>query len=226
MPFPEPSSIQNQAADLNELFQGRDTLEVIRYAVSHLGRSAVVSSFGADSVALLHLVAQINRATPVLFIDTEMLFEETLEYQRNVAAHLNLSDVLVFRAGNLLRRDPATQLHKSDPDACCKLRKSEPLQTALAPYQAWISGRKRHQSNTRAVLPLFEADSATGHIKVNPMANWTAAKVNDYINDNNLPRHPLVERGFPSIGCAPCTSTMPTRFLRRANGERTVCASR
>src|SRR5690606_8164589 len=101
-------------------------------------------------------------------------------------------------------RDGEAMLHRTDPDACCTLRKTEPLAEALAPFDGWITGRKRYQGGTRAALAFFEADGA--RIKVNPLAYWTRGDVVDYIINNRLPRHPLVARGFRTIGCAPCTS--------------------
>ena len=173
-----------------------------------LGRIAMVSSFGAESVALLHLVAVTSRHTPVLFIDTEMLFPETLVYQSELAVRLDLSNVRIVRArlADTLAADPEGTLHRHNPDACCDLRKTEPLQRALGGFDAWITGRKRYQGGKRAALDFFEVEEATGRIKINPLAHWTSEDVAEYIQANRLPRHPLVAKGYPSIGCAPCTS--------------------
>ena len=157
-------------------------------------------------MALLHLAAMIKRDVPVLFIDTEMLFAQTLVYQQEVAERLRLSNLQIIRADDLATHDAAGTLHQSDSNACCALRKSQPLQTALAPYRGWITGRKRYQSGTRATLDFFEVESGTGRIKVNPLARWARQDIRDYMDENRLPRHPLVARGYPSIGCAPCTS--------------------
>ena len=167
---------------------------------------ALLSSFGADSVVLLHLVSEIAPDLPVLFLDTQMLFPETLDYQRAVAGRLGLRDVRTIRARalRLAQADPANLLHRTDPDACCALRKTEPLTRALAPFDAWFTGRKRAQSDSRAGLPFAEADGP--RIKLNPLADWTAADLNRHIDAHALPRHPLVARGYPSIGCAPCTA--------------------
>ncbi len=172
------------------------------------GRIAMVSSFGAESVALLHLVAVVDRTTPVLFIDTRLLFAETLEYQLEVSERLRLSDVRVIRTDEALlqSRDPYGALRFSDQDACCALRKTFPLEQALAGFDGWITGRKRYQSKTRASLEFFELEEETGRIKVNPMAHWAPEDIGAYMDENRLPRHPLVAQGYPSIGCAPCTS--------------------
>ncbi|MDJ0822783.1 MAG: phosphoadenylyl-sulfate reductase [Paracoccaceae bacterium] len=195
---------------LNTRFRHHGAMAVITAALqdAELGRLALVSSFGAESVVLLHLVAVVNRATPVLFIDTEMLFTETLVYQQELAERLALRNLTILRADeNALRaEDPKGTLHRSSPDACCALRKTEPLQRALAPYDGWITGRKRFQSGRRAQLQFFEHDQVTGKIKVNPLAHWSPADIQAYIDENRLPRHPLSAKGYPSIGCAPCTS--------------------
>ncbi len=106
----------------------------------------------------------------------------------------------------MLARDPDGVLHQSDPDACCALRKTRPLAAALAPFDGWITGRKRFQGGARATLDFFEPDPDGNRIKINPLAHWDRGDVQDYIVNNRLPRHPLVAQGFPSIGCAPCTS--------------------
>lgn len=180
--------------------------DVIR--AQYPGAVALVSSFGAESAVLLHMVARIEPATPVLFLETGMLFPETLAYQRDLAARLGLADVRLIRPdpADLAADDPDGTLHAENPDGCCFLRKTLPLRRALAPFGAWISGRKRFQATTRAALPLFEADRATGLLKVNPLAEWTPAMLRDYMARHALPPHPLVARGYASIGCAPCTT--------------------
>jgi phosphoadenosine phosphosulfate reductase len=150
----------------------------------------------------------VTRDLPVLFIDTEMLFAETLVYQQELTERLGLRNVTIIRAADIAQHDPDGTLHQTDPDACCALRKSVPLNAALAGFDGWITGRKRFQSGTRAALPFFEVEAGTDRIKVNPLAFWGASDVADYIAENRLPRHPLVARGFPSIGCAPCTSSV------------------
>lgn len=209
-PLPSPAE---RAAELSRRFARHAARDVLAHALTapELGPTALVSSFGAESVVLLHMVSVIDRTTPVIFLDTEMLFPETLDYQRALAARLRLSDVRVIRPDReaVFLRDPEARLHRRDPDACCALRKSEPLVRALAPFGAWITGRKRSHGGARAALPLFEAETgAAGRVKVNPLAGWDAAALADYIDNNRLPRHPLVARGFRSLGCAPCTTAV------------------
>ncbi|MEM7057990.1 MAG: phosphoadenylyl-sulfate reductase [Pseudomonadota bacterium] len=167
---------------------------------------ALVSSFGADAVVLLRMVSKIAPDLPVLFLETGMLFPETLAYQQQLAEELGLTDVRLIKPDHqdLEMLDPDASLHQENNDGCCYLRKTLPLRRALEPFAASITGRKRHQAATRAELPLFEPEGQ--RLKINPLINWTPDQVHAYIRDNNLPRHPLVDRGFPSIGCAPCTT--------------------
>lgn len=180
--------------------------DVLRAGLEAVPDLVLVSSFGAESVALLHLVAMVDRDIPVFFIDTEMLFTETMVYQQDVAERLGLRDLTILRNPANAMRDPSGLLHRSDPDACCALRKTEPLERALAGRGGWITGRKRFHSGRRAALDFFEVEPGSKRVKINPLAHWTARDVADYIAENRLPRHPLVERGYLSIGCAPCTS--------------------
>ncbi|MEL7149840.1 MAG: phosphoadenylyl-sulfate reductase [Pseudomonadota bacterium] len=209
MPLEAPlSPVADRVADLNARYAHHSAMRVMEDALydHEVGRTALVSSFGADSVVLLHMVSVIDRTTPVLFLDTEMLFPETLDYQREVAQRLGL-DVHVIRPdrNTTFLKDPNNRMHAHNPDGCCAMRKDIPLQKALEPYDAWITGRKRFQGGQRAALDFFEADDK-GRIKINPLAHWSPEDVRDYITNNRLPRHPLVAKGFPSIGCAPCTT--------------------
>lgn len=171
------------------------------------GPIALVSSFGADSAVLLHLVSEIDRDLPVLFLETEMLFPETLAYQERLADTLGLTDVRLIRPDptHLAAEDPDKLLHRSNADACCDLRKSRPLEAALRGFRASISGRKRHQAATRADMAIVEADVG-GRLKLNPLADWTPRQLSDHRKRAGLPAHPLVAQGYPSIGCAPCTT--------------------
>jgi phosphoadenosine phosphosulfate reductase len=202
---------------------------LLRPLISHefLGRIALVSSFGAEAAVLLHMVAQIDRATPVLFLDTQKHFPETLRYRDDLVAKLGLTDVRSRRpdAVEVARRDPDGILWHRAPDACCQLRKVEPLAQALAPFAAWISGRKRFHGGDRAALPVVEWDGA--RVKINPLAPWSAAEIDCQFESRGLPRHPMVADGFLSIGCMPCTSRAAhaddPRSGRWADREKTEC---
>src|SRR5260370_5681458 len=141
------------------------------------GRIALVSSFGTEAAVLLHMIASIDRTLPVLFIDTGKLFGETLRYRDALAVHLRLTNVKTLGPADprLSESDPDGRLWHRSADACCQLRKVEPLAKALAGFDAWISGRKRYQGGLRACLP--EIEFIDGRVKVNPLASWSAAEI-------------------------------------------------
>jgi len=196
-------SVAERVAALNARYKHHSATAVLEHALKDddLGRVALVSSFGAESVVLLHLVSVIAPETPVLFVDTRMLFQETLDYQRELAEKLALCDLRTIRAHpkKVEFDDPDGTLHQFSTDACCALRKVEPLERALAQFDGWITGRKRFQSNTRGTVEFFEAEGDT-RIKVNPLAHWGREDLEEYMVENRLPRHPLVAKGYPSIG--------------------------
>lgn len=210
MPLEHPlAPVAERVVDLNARYRHHGAMQVLEHSLSDpmVGPVALVSSFGAESVVLLHMISVLDRSTPVVFIDTEMLFAETLAYQREVAEKLRLTDVRVVTPdrAEMFLQDPDSLLHRGTPDACCALRKTQPLQRALGPFDAWITGRKRFQGGARGALEFFELEDRQ-RIKINPLAHWTRDDVQDYIINNRLPRHPMVAQGYPSIGCAPCTS--------------------
>ena len=196
------------AATLSERFEGATAQERLRAAIREFfpGKIALVSSFGADSAILLHMIAEIDPATPVVFVDTGMLFPETIAYREALVAKFGLTHVETQRPdpADLAEEDPEDFLWAREPNRCCHIRKVLPLARALEGYDAWISGRKRFQSRTRDHLSVFEVE---GHrTKVNPLADWSAQDVLAYFKDHDLPRHDLVAKNYLSIGCIPCTS--------------------
>ncbi len=201
------TSLEAQVKLLNRMYSDRDAKDILEHVLTEqfAGEIALVSSFGADSSVLLHMISQIDVRTPVLFVDTGKLFGETKRYRDQLVEQIGLLDVRVItpEPEDLTEQDPKGALWASDTDACCHIRKVVPLAKALGGFEAWISGRKRHQASTRASLEHFELEE--GRIKVNPLANWTAAEVLQYAKENRLPPHPLVAEGYPSIGCMPCT---------------------
>lgn len=223
------AALKDRADALNARYRHHGATDVMRAALREAGNIALVSSFGAESVVLLHMAAVINKSTPVIFIDTEMLFTETLVYQAEVSERLGLANIRIIRAGKeeIAAGDPDGLLHLRDTDACCALRKTVPLNRALDGFDGWITGRKRFQSGTRATLDFFEVEEDADRIKVNPLAHWAREDVAAYMDENRLPRHPLVARGYPSIGCAPCTSPVAKgedpRAGRWRGQEKTEC---
>ncbi len=222
-------ALQAEVAALNRQFDGADAQTVLRAAIEeqYADEIALVSSFGADSAVLLHMVSQINPDVPVVFVDTGKLFPATLRYRDELVARFGFSDVRSQRPlkEDLATEDPAGMLWMSDTDACCHVRKVLPLEHALDGFTAWISGRKRFQSATRSTLELFETED--DRIKVNPLASWSAQDILAYAKELNLPPHPLVAEGYPSVGCLPCTDKVKPgedpRAGRWRGQEKTEC---
>jgi phosphoadenosine phosphosulfate reductase len=214
---------------LERRLDGASPVEIIDEAVHETspGRLAVVSSFGTESAALLALVADVDKSIPVLFLNTGWLFEETLRYRDEIAAKLGLTDVrsVTPAAEVLAQRDPGRDLWFSDPDACCGIRKVQPLSRALSQFDAWITGRKRYQGNERSAIAAVETDGE--RLKFNPFAFITKEKIDEIFQTRGLPRHPLEQHGFASIGCMACTSRVAANEDARAgrwrNRAKTEC---
>lgn len=196
------------AEELDRSLRDASPAEVIAAALKTVGREklALVSSFGTESATLLKVMADVDPAIPVIFLDTGWLFEETLAYRDTLIATLGLKDVRSIKPAEeaLSREDPDRELWFSDPDACCRIRKVEPLARALKPFSGWINGRKRFQGNARADIAVVEDDGA--RLKFNPFANVSREELEAMFVRAKLPRHPLVASGFRSVGCMPCTS--------------------
>ncbi|GIQ72064.1 phosphoadenylyl-sulfate reductase [Bradyrhizobium sp. RD5-C2] len=182
--------------------------EVIAAALQTVGRErlALVSSFGTESAALLKVMADVDPAIPVVFLDTGWLFEETLAYRDTLIETLGLTDVRSIKPDEqaLSRQDPDRELWFSDPDACCRIRKVEPLARALKPFAGWINGRKRFQGGARTDIPVVEDDGV--RLKFNPFANVSREEIEAIYTLGSLPPHPLVASGYQSVGCMPCSS--------------------
>ncbi len=213
-----------------EASHGRlDAREVIALTVERLfaDRLAVVSSFGAESAVLLDLVAEVSTSVPILFVDTDKLFGETLRHRDRLVERLGFTDVRVLAPdpAEVAREDADGALWHAEPDACCALRKVRPLARGIAPFAAWISGRKRFQAATRGTIPTFEADGP--RIKINPLAAWAPRELAERAAARGLPAHPLVAAGYPSIGCMPCTSKVApgedARAGRWRGRDKTEC---
>ena len=224
-----PKFTPDSATAINARFDGVETTEMLRRLFDEppYDDLALVSSFGAESAVLLHMVSQIDKSVPLIFVNTQKIFGETLAYRDELAERLGFTDMRVYRPDPyLLAQKDATSLRWSyDPDGCCDLRKVEPLRRALAPFDAWISGRKGFQGKTRNALPRFEEDE--GRLKINPLADWDKVRLNAYFDEHKLPLHPLEAQGYPSIGCAPCTSQVQAgedpRAGRWRGWDKTEC---
>jgi phosphoadenosine phosphosulfate reductase len=205
------------AQELDRALRDASPAEVIATALQTVGREqlAAVSSFGTESAALLKVMAEVDPAIPVIFLDTGWLFEETLAYRDTLIAKLGLSDVRSIKPLEqaLSHQDPDRELWFSDPDACCRIRKVEPLKRALAPFRGWINGRKRFQGGLRTDIPVVEDDGT--RLKFNPFANVSREQIEAIYRLAELPPHPLAAMGYLSVGCMPCTSrTSPDEDVR------------
>ncbi len=181
---------------------------------------SVVSSFGADSAVLLHMMSKIDPTLPVIFLDTGFHFSETLRYRETLQRHLGLTSIRVAAVDPLTakRIDAGRQLHITSADACCELRKVSVLDRYLRMNDAWITGQRRSQSVTRTNIHRIEVDRARAKLKINPLADWTDHDIEAYKVANALPAHPLAKQGYPSIGCWPCTT--PVRAGEHARAGR------
>ena len=195
--------------ELNERFEREPPAAIVRWALSETGRIAVASSFQAEATAVIHMATRVDPSVPVLFLDTGFHFDETIEFKDRLTRQLGLN--LVEARGDYR---PAAQaaafgdrLYERDPALCCELNKVLPLGRALTGFDAWISGLRRDSSPTRETAPIVEAYLQDGRpmIKVNPVATWTRRDVWGYLEQHDLPHHPLYDLGYASIGCAPCT---------------------
>jgi len=202
------SPLDHRVAELNARYQDATTEGILAGAFQNefQGQLALVSSFGTESAILLHMIAAIDRATPIIFLDTGKLFGETRRYRDQLIARFGLTGLTTItpEPAALNTADPNGVLWSQSTDACCDVRKVQPLDRALAPFAAWITGRKSYQGGERTALPIFETD--TTRIKINPLAGWSRKKITDYFDAHDLQRHPLEADGYLSIGCVPCTS--------------------
>jgi phosphoadenosine phosphosulfate reductase len=218
-----------RAALLDARYGHLTPVEIIERAIERyfVGEIAAVSSFGADSAVLLKMIAEVDRNLPVIFLDTGKHFEETLSYRDALVADLGLTDIRIVTPleAALNRDDPDGTLHQRDTEACCAIRKVEPMARGVEPFRAWFTGRKRFQASTRASLPVFEAVGPRA--RINPLARWTTSDLADYMRAHNLRENPLVAYGYLSIGCFPCTQPVKpgedARSGRWAGQAKTEC---
>lgn len=205
--------------------EGRQLLEPILRDFA--GRTAVVSSFGAESAVLLHMVSEVDKAVPVIFLDTGKHFWETLSYRAKLIDRLGLTGVRIITPAeaDLTGQDPDGTLHSRNADQCCHIRKTLPLAKALQGFDVTVSGRKRYHGAARATLDFLSI--ADGRLKVEPLAGFSALDINAYMKAHDLPAHPLTGLGYFSVGCEPCTepggSSSDPRAGRWAGAAKTEC---
>jgi len=198
---------------LNQTFETQNAQDIVRWAVEEFSPNmALATSFGAESAVLLHLVTQIDPNIPVLFTNTGFHFKETLEHRDKLVARLKLNlRELKPEISNEEFLAKNGKLYERDPDACCAVNKIAPFEKALKDYQAWITGIRRNQADTRKDRP-FVAQDREPLVKVSPVLNWTSKMFWDYAKQYDLPYHPLWEKGYLSIGCSPETCTRPVQL--------------
>lgn len=230
MTFLDPDLSGPWAAVLEDRSKNASSADLLRMMIEEVfpGRIALVSSFGAESAILLHMISGIDRHLPVLFVDSGKLFGETLRYRDRLVETLRLTAVqsIAPLAEKIAGNDADGMLFNRNPDACCYWRKVEPLERALKPYKAWISGRKRYHGGARAGLQRI--DAIDRRIRISPLADWSRADIDAYFAAHALPRHPLEADGFLSIGCMPCTERVAPdssdiRSGRWSGRDKTEC---
>ena len=202
--------VLNNVNDILEAYAGLEGRDLIRtMARDYKGRIALLSSFGAESSVLLHMISEIDPSLPVIFLDTEKLFPETLAYRDLLIEELGLTDVRVVKpdAFDIQQQDPHGDLHASSPDQCCNIRKSLPMEKAFTGFEVMLSGRKRFHGAGRADLQFVSIDG--DRLKVEPLAGFTALDLRTYMVNHQLPSHPLRLQGYRSIGCVPVQCTSP-----------------
>lgn len=216
---------------LGDRFESCSPQEILRWALTEFGQDeiALACSFGAEDVALVDMIARIRPGARVFYLDTGVLFPETYATRDRLAERY---PVELMRYQPLLTLEEQAEQHgdalwSRDPDACCGMRKVEPLTRALSGLKAWITGIRRAQAPTRANAGIVEWDRRFNLVKVNPLARWTWAEVWDYIRGNEVPYNPLHDQHYPSIGCTHCTRPVQpgedSRAGRWSGKEKTEC---
>lgn len=214
---------------LQTQFETASPQAILQWSATHFGPNIVtVTSFQPTGIATLHMLQTIAPHMPILTLDTDLLFPETYALINTLERRFDLRLQRVKAAITLEEqaRLYGENLWQHDPDLCCDLRKVQPLNAALRPYAAWITGLRRDQSARRAQTPIISWDPRHAMLKLCPFANWTASMVCGYLHAHDLPYNPLHDHGYPSIGCFPCTAPVTegdTRSGRWAAHAKTEC---
>jgi phosphoadenosine phosphosulfate reductase len=219
---------ETTAAEVNERLENASAAHIADWAVATFGKRLTVASSMQDTI-LPHLFAQRLPGVDILFLETGYHFPETLATREVAARAFPITVVNALPVLTVAEQDAqyGAKLHDRDPNLCCAMRKVEPLQRSLAAYDAWVTGARRVDAVTRAAMPVVQWDAKHGLVKINPLALWSDAQIEQYQVDNNLPRNPLVAQGYPSIGCGPCTRAVAPgedpRAGRWAGQDKTEC---
>lgn len=219
---------ETTAAEVNERLEAASAAHIADWAVATFGKRLTVASSMQDTI-LPHMFGQRLPGVDILFLETGYHFEQTLATREVAARSFPITVVNALPVQTVAEQDAqyGERLHERDPNLCCALRKVEPLQRSLAGYEAWVTGARRADAITRAQMPVVQWDTKHGLVKINPLALWTDAQMEQYQVEYNLPRNPLVAQGYPSIGCAPCTRAVAPgedpRAGRWAGQDKTEC---
>jgi phosphoadenosine phosphosulfate reductase len=224
----ETAPLQRTAEQAGRDLDGAAAEDILRWAVETFGANFVIASSMGDGL-LAHLVSSVAPGVDVLFLDTGYHFAETIGTRDAVQQvyAVNVRTMLPLRTVAEQDAEHGERLHERDPDACCAMRKVEPLVRGLAPYTAWASGIRRDEATTRRDIGVVEWDTQRSMVKVNPLAAWTQADVDAYVDRHGVLVNPLAYDGYPSIGCAPCTRRVAPdedpRAGRWAGSAKTEC---
>ncbi|WP_281253303.1 phosphoadenylyl-sulfate reductase [Longibacter salinarum] len=202
---------RSRLAALNAQFEPRDPQVILQWAVQTFGSGlAQGTGFGPSGVVIMHMLSEIDPSTTFFYLDTDLLFPETYDLKDELADTLGISITRVHGGATPDEQAEAEgpELWNRDPDRCCFLRKVEPLQNFLAKRTAWVTGIRRDQSSSRKKARIVDWAPKCEVVKVNPLATWSRKDVWRYIIENSLPYNELHDRGFPSIGCIPCTKAV------------------
>jgi phosphoadenosine phosphosulfate reductase len=227
MPVGRPANLEQ----INARLEGQSPETVLRWAAATYGRDlALATGFGLTGVVLMHMMIQIRPSTTIFYLQTDLLFPETLALRDQLAQRFNIDFVEVHSGFSLDEQahQYGRQLWQSSPDLCCHLRKVKPLRRYLAGKRAWIAGIRRDQSPTRADTAVVAWDNANNLVKLAPLASWTREQVHAYITAYELPYNQLHDVGYLSIGCMPCTLAVEPgetneRAGRWTDSDKTEC---
>lgn len=219
---------------LNQEFETKKPEEIIAWAVHEFSpRLAMSSSFGPESGVLLHMVSRIDPSIPVLFLETGYHFPETLQYKEELVRLLKLKNVIDLKADPKRKAQVVAQYegvpYEKNPDLCCQINKVEPMDLAIKDYDAWMSGIRRNQTDFRKSIRIFEEYKRGNNelYKISPLASLTSREMWWYLKEHNIPKHPLYDKGYLSVGCWPCTKPVQPgddeRSGRWAGKAKTEC---
>jgi len=212
------------AEKAGEELEGAPPLEVLRWAVDRFSPRFAITASMQDTV-LLDMISRVDRTVPVVFLDTGYHFAETIGTADAAEAVYDLKLLRVRPQLTVEQQDQAfgPKLYERDPDACCRMRKVRPLETAMRGYDAWASGVRRDESDSRSRARLVEWDERKGKVKINPLVAWSQDQIDDYITANGVLVNPLLSEGYGSVGCAPCTRPGAGRDGRWAGQRKVEC---